>query len=258
MRELELAKRLAVKAGDLLLKEASGRRRVGYKDGSTANVVTEMDRVSEEIIVRGLLREFPDHAVVAEERGARGDSPFCWHIDPLDGTTNYAHGLPIWSVSVALAVRGRVEAGVIYAPTFGELYWARRGHGAFRNGRRIRVSRTRRLEEALLATGFNYREPFRSRNLRYFGEFMARAQAVRRPGSASLDLAWIAGGRLDGHWEFGLGSWDMAAGIVIAEEAGARVTDLGGRRIDLSAGEIVAANPRIHGQMLAVIRGVRI
>jgi len=258
MRELEVAKALAVRAGDLLLRHRGGRRRIRYKDGSLNNVVTEMDQASEEMIVRGLRRAFPGHAVVAEERGAEGDSPCCWHIDPLDGTTNYAHGLPIWSVSVAYASHGRLEAGAVYAPVFGDLFWARRGHGAFLNRRPIRVSRTGRLAGALLATGFPYREPMRSRNLEYFGAFLVRSQALRRPGSAALDLAWLAAGVLDGYWEFSLGSWDIAAGMLIAGEAGARVTDFRGRPVDLSVGQIVAANPRIHRQMLAVLRGVRL
>lgn len=258
MRELELAKRLAVRAGDFLMRHLGGRRDIRYKGRGSNNPVTEMDHASEEMIVRGIRREFPDHAVVAEERGARGDSPFRWYIDPLDGTTNYAHRLPIWSVSVGYAAHGRVEAGAVYAPTIGDLFWARRGGGAFRNGRPIRVSRTKRLAESLLATGFPYREPIRSQNLRYFGAFMIRAQAVRRPGSAALDLAWVASGVLDGHWEFGLGSWDIAAGLLLAEEAGARVTDFRGQPVDLSLCQIVAANPTIHRQMLAVLRRVRL
>jgi myo-inositol-1(or 4)-monophosphatase len=258
MRELELAKRLAVKAGDFLLGHLGGRRRIRFKGSGTTNVVTEMDRASEDMIVRRLRREFPDHAIVAEEGGAHGDSPCCWHIDPLDGTTNYAHGLPIWSVSIAYAVRGRVEAGAIYAPTFGTLFWAQRGHGAFRNGQPIRVSRTNRMGEALLATGFPYREPMRSMNLRYFAAFMTRTQALRRPGSASLDIAWVASGALDGYWEFSLGSWDIAAGILLAEEAGARVSDFRGRPVDLSVGQVLMANPRLHRQMLAVLGRVRL
>lgn len=258
MRELELARRLALKAGDFLHAHRGGRRRIRFKGSGTANIVTEMDRASEDMIVREIRREFPDHSIVAEEGGARGDSPFCWHIDPLDGTTNYAHGLPIWSVSIAYAVRGRVEAGAVYAPTFGALYWARRGGGAFCNGRPIRVSAAVRMGESLLATGFPYREPMRSRNLRYFKAFMTRAQAIRRPGSASLDIAWVASGALDGYWEFSLGSWDIAAGVLIAEEAGARVTDFRGKPVDLSAGEVVLANPRLHRQMLAVLRRVRL
>jgi myo-inositol-1(or 4)-monophosphatase len=258
MRELELAQRLALKAGDFLLSRMGGRRRIRFKGSGTNNIVTEMDRASEEMIVRGIRREFPDHSIVAEEGGARGDSPFRWHIDPLDGTTNYAHGLPIWSVSIACAVRGRVEAGAVYAPTFGTLFWAGRGRGAFCNGRPIRVSATTRMGEALLATGFPYREPMRSRNLSYFRAFMTRAQALRRPGSASLDIAWVASGALDGYWEFSLGSWDIAAGTLIAEEAGARVSDFRGQPVDLSVGEVALANPRIHRQMLAVLRRVRL
>lgn len=258
MRELDLARRLAVETGEMLLRHAGGRRCVRYKGRGVANPVTEMDVAAEERIVRRIRREFPDHALVAEEGGARGDSPCCWYVDPLDGTTNYVHGLPLWCVSIGYAVQGRVMAGAVYAPAFGDLFWAARGRGAFRNGRRLRVSGTGRLAEALLATGFPYREPGRSRNLKLFGAFLTRAQAIRRPGAASLDLAWVACGALDGFWEFDLGPWDLAAGVILAEEAGARVTDLRGGTFQLSRGQVVAANPTLHRAMLAVLRRVRI
>lgn len=254
MRELELAKRLAVRAGDMLRKRQAPLD-VRLK-GGPGNLVTDMDHASEEMIVRAIRREFPDHAVHAEERGAAGDSPFRWYIDPLDGTTNYAHGLPIWAVTIAFEARGKIVAGATYAPTFGDLFWARRGRGAFRNGKRLRASRVARLADALLCTGFPYSVPYRKYNVRYFEAFVYCAQAIRRVGAASLDLAWTASGHFDGFWEFRLGPWDMAAGTLLLEEAGARISNLSGGPVEVLEGELVAANPRIHRQMLRVIRKV--
>ncbi|HXX92569.1 MAG TPA: inositol monophosphatase family protein [Planctomycetota bacterium] len=257
MRELEFAKRIAVKAGEMLKRNASGRRSIRYKEGS-GNLVTDMDHASEEMIVSALRREFPGHAVVAEESGAAGRSPHRWYIDPVDGTTNYAHGFPLWTVTLAYEREGRLEAGVTYAPVLGELFWARRGGGAFRNGRRIRVTSCGRLEKALLCTGFSYALEWRKVNLRYFAEFLMEAQAIRRMGAASLDLCWTAAGAFDGFWEMRLGPWDMAAGIVILEEAGAKVTNLQGGPVDLSQGDFLGANARLHPQMLAVLNRVRV
>jgi myo-inositol-1(or 4)-monophosphatase len=256
VRELAAARRIAVKAGEMLRKNRSGRRSIRYKAGS-GNLVTDMDHASEELIVTALRREFPDHAIVAEERGAAGDSPHRWYVDPIDGTTNYAHGFPVWAVTMAYEREGRLEAGVTYAPMLGDLYWARRGGGAFRNGRPIRVTACRRLDAALLSTGFSYELAWRRVNLRYFARFLMKAQAIRRIGAASLDLCWTAAGAFDGFWEMRLGPWDMAAGILILEEAGARVSDFGGGPVDLGRGELLGANPRLHRQMLAVLKSVR-
>jgi myo-inositol-1(or 4)-monophosphatase len=253
MRELEVARRVAIKAGRLLEKNQSGRRSIRFKAGA-GNLVTDMDHASEELIVRALRREFPDHAIVAEEGGSTGDSPHRWYIDPLDGTTNYAHGFPIWAVTLAYERDGRLEAGVTYAPRLDEIYWARRGAGAFRNGRRIRVASRRRLEDALLCTGFSYTLKWRQVNLRHFARFLMKAQAIRRVGAASLDLCWTAAGAFDGFWEMRLAPWDMAAGIVTLEEAGAKVTDFAGRPVDLGQGDLLGANPHLHAKMLAVLK----
>jgi myo-inositol-1(or 4)-monophosphatase len=252
MRELDVARRIAVAAGDMLKKKRSTRRSIHFKDGA-GNLVTDMDHASEEMIVKALGREFPDHAIVAEERGAMGDSPHRWYVDPIDGTTNYAHGFPVWAVTLAYERDGRLEAGVTYAPLLDEIYWARRGHGAFRNGRPIRVATRRRLEDALLCTGFSYTLAWRRVNLRYFARFLMKARAIRRVGAASLDLCWTAAGAFDGFWEMRLGPWDMAAGIVILEEAGAKVSDFKGRPVDLRHGDLVGANPALHRRMLAVL-----
>jgi myo-inositol-1(or 4)-monophosphatase len=256
VRELDFARRLAVTAGEMLKKKQSGRRSIRFKAGA-GNLVTDMDRASEEMIVKALRSEFPDHAIVAEEGGTVGASPHRWYVDPIDGTTNYAHGFPVWAVTLAYERDGRLEAGVTYAPVLGEIYWGLRGGGAFRNGRPIRVSSCRHLEDALLCTGFSYQMKWRRVNLTYFSRFLMKARAIRRVGAASLDLCWTAAGAFDGFWEMRLGPWDMAAGIVILEEAGARVSDFDGCPVDLRLGDLVGANPRLHARMLALLRRAR-
>ncbi len=256
MRELDFARQLAVKAGEMLKKKQSGRRSIRFKAGA-GNLVTDMDHASEEMIVKALRREFSDHAIVAEEGGTVGASPHRWYVDPIDGTTNYAHGFPVWAVTLAYERDGRLEAGVTYAPVLGEIYWGMRGGGAFRNGRPIRASSCRRLEDALLCTGFSYQMKWRTVNLAYFARFLMKARAIRRVGAASLDLCWTAAGAFDGFWEMRLGPWDMAAGIVILEEAGARVSDFTGAPVDLRHGDLLGANPRLHRRMLAVLRSTR-
>jgi myo-inositol-1(or 4)-monophosphatase len=258
MRELEFARKIAVRAGDFIRKHQSGRRRISHKDAGHGNLVTDMDHASEDMITRAIRREFPDHAIVAEESGEAGDSPHRWYIDPIDGTTNYAHGFPIWTVTLAYEAHGRLQAGVTYAPCLGEIFWARRGGGAFRNGKRIRVTSCRRVEDALLCTGFSYRLEWRKVNLKYFAEFLMTAQAIRRVGAASLDLCWTACGAFDGFWEMRLGPWDMAAGIVILEEAGARISDFKGGPVDVRQGDFLGANPILHRRLLDVIRRVRV
>lgn len=255
LRELEFAKRIARRAGGFLKLHQHDRLNVRSKDHYNS-LVTEMDHASEEMIVRAIRREFPDHAIHAEERGARGDSPHRWYIDPIDGTTNYAHRFHIYAVTLGYACRGRMRVGVTYAPALGEFFWARAGHGAFRNGRRIRATRTASLRQALLCTGFSYDPKYRPVNMRYYEAFLMEAQAIRRLGSAALDMCWTACGELDGYWELRLGPWDLAAGLVIMKEAGVRVTDFRGGPVDPYEGEMVAANPRLHRRMLAVLRRV--
>ena len=256
MRELDVARQVALRAGDMLKRRQSGRRSIRFKSGS-GNLVTDMDHASEEMIVKALRREFSDHAIVAEEGGTVGASPHRWYVDPIDGTTNYAHGFPVWAVTLAYERDGRIEAGVTYAPVLGEIYWGLRGGGAFRNGRPIRVSSCSRLEDALLCTGFSYQLAWRKVNLRYFARFLMKARAIRRVGAASLDLCWTAAGAFDGFWEMRLGPWDMAAGILILEEAGARVSDLSGGPVDFRRGDLLGANPRLHDKMLAVLKRAR-
>jgi myo-inositol-1(or 4)-monophosphatase len=257
-QERRVAIEVARAAGDLLRRELLGPRRIEFK-GSPTNLVTEMDARAEALIVERLLAAFPGDAVLAEERGAQaGRSGRRWIIDPVDGTTNYAHGLPLYCVSIALEVAGRVELGVAYDPSHDELFVAERGAGAWCNDTRLAVSSAATLDASLLATGFPY--DVRSNpdnNLAEYAAFAVRARGVRRLGSAVLYLAWVAAGRFDGYWELRLGAWDVAAAGLMVEEAGGRLTSLDGGPIDLENPRVVASNGRIHDEMLAVLREVR-
>ena len=257
-RERHLAIALAREVGDLLHRERSGARRIAFK-GSPTNLVTEMDARAEALIVDRLTAAFPDDAILAEERGARaGRSGRRWIIDPLDGTTNYAHGLPIYGVSIALEVGGRVLLGVVHDPSQRELFVAERGHGAFCNDVRLAVSSTETLDASLLATGFPYDIRVNAdNNLKEYAAFSVRARGVRRLGSAVLYLSWVAAGRFDGYWELRLGAWDVAAAGLMVEEAGGRLTAIGGGPVDLDAPTVVASNGRIHDEILSVLREIR-
>ena len=245
-------------AGQLLKSELAGSRRIAYK-GSPTNLVTEMDARVEELIIGRVTAAFPDDAVLGEERGAStGRSGRRWIIDPLDGTTNYAHGFPAFGVSIGLESAGRVELGVIFDPNLDELFVAERGRGATVNERPLSVSVTPTLDESLLATGFPYNiRESRDNNLKEYAAFSVRVRAVRRLGSAVLYLAWLASGRLDGYWELRLGPWDVAAGSLLVEEAGGRITNLTGGPLDLEAPTLVATNGHIHSAVLDVLREVR-
>jgi myo-inositol-1(or 4)-monophosphatase len=249
---------LARTAGAMLREELGRARQVDVKN-SPINLVTEMDRKSEAFIVGALRREFPDDAILAEEQGAVGGrSGRRWIVDPLDGTTNYAHGLPIFAVSIALEAAARIILGVIHDPNHGETFVAERGRGAHLDGRPLAVSRTKTLNEALLVTGFPY--DIRERpenNLREYAAFSLQSRGVRRLGSAVLDFAYVAAGRIDGYWELRLGTWDAAAGSLLVEEAGGRVTDLDGQPMNLAAPQIVASNGLIHDELLETLRETR-
>jgi len=249
--ERRLAVTLAREVGDLLQRERSGAREIAFK-GSPTNLVTEMDARAEAIIVDRLTAAFPDDAILAEERGARaGRSGRRWIIDPLDGTTNYAHGLPIFGVSIALQAAGHVVLGVVYDPSQRELFVAERGHGAFCNDARLAVSTTETLDTSLLATGFPYDIRVNpDNNLKEFAAFSVRARGVRRLGSAVLYLSWVAAGRFDGYWERDLAAWDLAAGTLLVSEAGGRVTDLDGGEAILASGSVAAGNSDIQPLLL--------
>jgi myo-inositol-1(or 4)-monophosphatase len=244
-------------AGRLLRDELGGTRRIQHKR-SVIDLVTEMDQRAEAYIVERLRGAFPDHAVLAEESGAtHGSSEYRWLIDPLDGTTNYAHGLPIFAVSVALERAGVVELGVAYDPSRDECFVAERGSGATVNGDPTRVSTIDSLDRALLVTGFPYDiRTTAETNLPEYAALSVKAQAVRRLGSAVLDLCWVACGRLDGFWELALGPWDMAAGGLIVSESGGRVTNVQGGPWRLEGPGILASNGLVHDAILSGLSDV--
>ncbi len=252
---LELAIAIAREAGALQRERFSAPRVIETKS-STIDLVTDVDRASDELIVRRIAEACPDDAVLTEESGnARdGASGFRWVIDPLDGTTNYAHGFPHFAVSIGIERHGQREAGVIYDPLRDELFSAQRGAGAFLNGKPARVSETRLLGEALLATGFAYDvHKAEIENLVYFERFLRRVRAVRRAGSAALDLAYVACGRFDGFWEIHLHPWDVAAGLLLIDEAGGRTSDLDGSPAPSSGARLAASNGALHPALLEVL-----
>jgi myo-inositol-1(or 4)-monophosphatase len=245
----------AREAGALLRERIDDLHTVQYK--GEINLVTEADRLSEALIVDRIRRTFPDHDILTEESPEiASGSGFRWIVDPLDGTTNYAHGYPIFDVSIALEMEGIIRLGAVFNPMLDELFIAERGAGAFLNGRPLTVSRVAELSRSLLATGFPYdlRED-RNNNINYFEAMILSSQAVRRAGSAALDLAYLAAGRFDGFWELKLAPWDMAAGWLLVEEAGGVVTDLHGDPFDLHSPHILASNGRIHAEMSRLIAG---
>jgi myo-inositol-1(or 4)-monophosphatase len=247
-----------VRAGDVMMAHFGQIVRVDKK--GAIDLVTEVD-VGVERMVRALIAErFPDHAVLGEELGGSAQVPPgpCWVFDPIDGTTNFAHGLPIFCASLALEVDGVAVLGAVFDPTRQELFTAERGGGAFLNGRPIRVSGAETLVNALLVTGFPYDVHARVAEIvGLFGEFVGRARAVRRLGSAAIDLCYVAAGRMDAFWESDLKAWDIAAGALIVEEAGGRVTGMDSEAFTSRAGHLVASNGLLHDETLAVIRSFR-
>lgn len=247
---LNIAIRAARNAGKLLLRYSDRLDQIQFEPKRRNDFVSEMDRAAEATIIQELRNRFPGHAILAEESGAQGSSDFQWIIDPLDGTTNYLHGFPQFAVSIALKYRDQLECGVVYDPLREELFTGARGQGAQLNDRRVRVAKRPSLEGALIGTGFPFRD---QRHLdAYVGMFKAMVQAtagLRRPGSASLDLAYVAAGRTDGFWELGLAPWDCAAGALLIMESGGTVTDLGGGNRFLETGNLLAGNLKVHRAM---------
>ncbi len=251
---LNIAVRAARRAGDLIVRSLDRRRELDVSVKQRNEFATEVDRAAEAEIIAMIRGFHPDHAFVGEESGQHGQSDFEWVIDPLDGTTNFLHGFPQFAVSLALRVRGRLEVGVVYDPLRQELFTALRGGGCQLDGRRVRVSEVRELDESLIGTGFPFREEARLEvYLDMFRNVTKRCHGIRRPGSAALDLAYVAAGRLDGFWELGLKPWDMAAGCLLISEAGGMVTDLRGGARHLEIGDVVAGNPRVHAALLREI-----
>lgn len=245
---------LARQAGEILMSGFGRHHQIGHK--GIIDLVTEMDRRSEAFLLEAIRSCYPQHRILAEESGGNpGEEDHIWYVDPLDGTVNYAHGVPIFTVSLAYSAGGKMTLGVVYDPTRDECFSAERGKGAWLNGDSIRVSNARQLDQSLLVTGFPYdirTNP--ENNLDHFATFSLCTRGVRRLGSAALDLCYVAAGRFDGFWEIRLSPWDVAAGGLIAKEAGAMVTNLHGGEDYLSPPQsILAANPYLHPQMMAVL-----
>lgn len=252
----DLAVRLAKETGQILMDHFE--RRLAVKSKSTEiDLVTEADMASEKLIVEAIRQQYPVHSILSEEGlGKSQAGEFLWLIDPLDGTVNYAHGYPVFSVSIALQHEGETVLGVVYDPVRDELFCAEKGQGAYCNGRRLSVSDTGSLSRSLLATGFPYaRASIADNNLAEFGRVMPRVQGVRRDGSAALDMAYVAAGRLDGYWEFHLNPWDWAAGDLLVREAGGRTSSVSGQPWHLGSNSMVATNGLLHEELLAALKG---
>lgn len=250
-----LATDLARGAGEILRNGFNHRLAVTYK--GRINPVTDLDLKSEQFILRGIHRRYPAHDILSEEGGGkRARSEFRWVIDPLDGTVNYAHGFPVYCVSIGVEWRGELLAGAVYDPERDELFRAVQGDGATLNGKRIHVSKERRLERALLATGFAYDiGNARRNNLGLFARMAKKAQGIRRPGSAAIDICWLAAGRLDGFWELKLHPWDTAAALLMLREANGRATRIDGTDYSIFAPDLMASNTLLHPAMARVLRG---
>ena len=252
---LNIAVRAARRAGDLIVRNVDRVPSLGVRSKGRNDFVTEIDQLAERDIIETIRRSHPDHGFLGEESGRSGGDEFIWIIDPLDGTTNFLHGFPTFAVSLACEYRGRLEHAVVYDPMRQELFTASRGDGAQVDGRRIRVSKQLELEGALVATGFPYRA-----NARWIDEYLAmlktvmqKTAGIRRPGAASLDLAYVAAGRVDGFWEIGLNAWDTAAGTLLITEAGGRIGTLGGGEYR-QGGNVIAGTPKVYEALVECLR----
>lgn len=254
-KELEAAIYAAEEAGELLRRNLGVKTKVSYK--GEIDLVTEMDKKAQEYIVKKLSSFFPSYGFMAEEDFSKlKNSDYKWIIDPLDGTTNYAHGLPVYCISIALEVEKEIVLGVVYSPHFQELFSAVKNNGAYLNGKKVVVSKTDCLGKSLLATGFPYDVRTSSKNnINHFNQFVTRAQAIRRCGSAALDLCFVACGRFDGFWEMKLNPWDVASGTLMVQEAGGMVTDFRGESFNIYGKEVLASNGKIHQEMVKVLTG---
>ena len=251
---LNIAVKAARRAGSIINRATRNLDIVAVKEKAANDYVSDVDREAEHAIIRTLLEAYPDHSILAEESGAAGKSEYQWIVDPLDGTTNFLHGFPQYAVSIALSHRGIVTQAVIYDPARNDLFTATRGRGAYLNDQRIRVSKRIQLKSSLIGTGFPFRQ-FEHIDA-YFAmlrDMMKSTAGVRRAGAAALDLAYVAAGRLDGFWELGLSSWDMAAGALLITEAGGLVGDLEGNDEYMTSGNIVAGTPKVFVELLRLI-----
>ena len=246
---------IAREAGTLLMGHFRSRVAIEYK--GEADLVTVADRASEKLIRERIRQHWPHHDILGEEQGLTDTgSDYRWYVDPLDGTTNFAHGYPVFCVSMALEFKGRRIAAAIYDPTREEMFTAEQGSGAHLNGKPIRVSETATLAASLLATGFPSHKRHQNPNIYFYHQLTLRSHGVRRAGSAALDLCYVACGRFDGFWEFNLNPWDTAAGVLIAEEAGGKVTDFGGGAFHINSRETVASNGLVHAALLDEFRQI--
>jgi myo-inositol-1(or 4)-monophosphatase len=248
---VNIAIRAARRAGELMIRQLNQLEALQIAEKGRNEFVTQVDRLAEEAIIEIIRDHYPEHAILAEESGSSGDSEYQWIIDPLDGTTNYIHGFPVFAVSIAVAQRGELQHGVVYDPLRQEIFSASRGEGAQLDGRKIRVSKRTGLHQALIGTGFPYRK-----NLEHIDRYLQMLKAVtletagvRRPGSAALDLCYVAAGRVDAFWEIGLSKWDIAAGALMIREAGGRISDFRGTDQYLASGNVVAGNPKVYGAL---------
>ena len=248
---LETAVDIAREAGALLATYFE--RRIAFELKGDFDLVTEADRASERLVVERLRSHFPSHSIVAEEGGGHeGSSGYRWYVDPLDGTTNFAHGYPVYNVTMGLEQDGEMLIGVVFDPSRQEMFSAERGAGAYLNNRRIRVSAARRLADSLVSTGFPSRKRHQNVNIHFYHQMAMATHGVRRGGSAALDLAYVASGRLDAFWEFGLNPWDMAAGTLLVTEAGGRCTDMKGGVHGMKSPHLLTDNGAIHQETLAL------
>ncbi len=252
---INIAVRAARSAATILLRNFDRVDSLEVTSKGLNDFVSEVDRSAEQAIIQVLRRSYPDHAILAEESGAHSGNEYQWVIDPLDGTTNYLHGSPHFSVSIALRYRGELEHGVIYDPLREEMFTASRGSGAYLNDHRIRVSAQLGLKGALLGTGFPFRDQRQmDAYLGMFKDLSKETAGIRRPGSAALDFAYVAAGRLDGFWELGLAEWDFAAGALLVREAGGTVTDLAGGSRHFESGNTIAGGLKTHAAITKAIR----
>ncbi len=251
---LTTAVKAARRAGNIINRASLNLDLLTVKHKRPNDFVTEVDYAAEQAVIEVLLDAYPHHGILAEESGQQGDSEFQWIVDPLDGTTNFLHGFPQYAVSIALMHNGVLSQAVVYDPSRNDLFTASRGGGAFLNDRRLRVSKRVYLKDALIGTGFPFREfQHLDAYLAMFRDLLQKTAGLRRPGSAALDLAYTAAGRFDGFWEIGLSIWDIAAGALLVQEAGGLVGDFQGNETYLKSGNIVAGNPKIFGQLLQAI-----
>lgn len=252
---IHVAIEAAKEAGKFLKYSVGKVKNIEVKQGEERNLVSEIDKASEQKIIAIIKRHFPTHGILAEESGGSGSSDYKWIIDPLDGTTNFLHGLPLYCVTIGLEHKGEIVAGVVYDPNLDELFTAERGSGAYLNGKRMQVSKSMELIQSLLVTGFPYDIASNPHNaIEHFVNFLVKGQGIRRLGSAALDLSYVAAGRLDGFWEVNLNPWDMAAGLLFVREAGGRVTDFSGAQSTVYTKQILASNGHIHKAMLEILQ----